>query len=113
GPAVLECAMDVWGRSGPVTIPAPLPPGTTLVDEDAVGAAAERLGKAVRPLIIVGGGAQGAADEVAALSDMLQAPVVSFRRGRGVLDDRNPFSVPLPIGRDLWGEADVVLAVGT
>jgi acetolactate synthase-1/2/3 large subunit len=44
---------------------------------------------------------------------MLQAPVLAFRRGRGVLDGRNPFSVTLPLGRDLWGEADVVLAVGT
>ncbi len=39
--------------------------------------------------------------------------MLSYRRGRGVLDDRNPFSVNLPIGRDLWGEADAVLAVGT
>jgi acetolactate synthase-1/2/3 large subunit len=38
---------------------------------------------------------------------------MSYRRGRGVLDDRNPFSVNLPIGRDLWAEADAVLAVGT
>ncbi len=44
---------------------------------------------------------------------MLQAPVLGFRRGRGVLDARDPLSVTLPLGRDLWGEADVVLAVGT
>ena len=44
---------------------------------------------------------------------MLQAPVLSYRRGRGVLSDRSPFSVNLPIGRDLWGEADAVLAIGT
>jgi acetolactate synthase-1/2/3 large subunit len=30
-----------------------------------------------------------------------------------VLDARNPLSVTLPLGRELWGEADVVLAVGT
>jgi acetolactate synthase-1/2/3 large subunit len=44
---------------------------------------------------------------------MLQAPVMAYRRGRGVLDSRNPFSVTLPIGHDLWEEADAVLAVGT
>jgi acetolactate synthase-1/2/3 large subunit len=44
---------------------------------------------------------------------LLQAPVLAYRRGRGVLDGRDPFSVTLPIGRDLWGEADAVLAVGT
>ena len=44
---------------------------------------------------------------------MLQAPVLSYRRGRGVLDDRDPLSVNLPLGHELWAEADVVLAVGT
>ena len=64
-------------------------------------------------MIVCGGGAQDAADEVTALSAMLQAPVLGYRRGRGVLDSRDPLSVTLPLGRDLWGEADVVLAVGT
>jgi acetolactate synthase-1/2/3 large subunit len=36
-----------------------------------------------------------------------------FRRGQGVLDARNPLAVTLPLGHELWGEADVVLAVGT
>ncbi|MGA7431467.1 MAG: thiamine pyrophosphate-dependent enzyme, partial [Xanthobacteraceae bacterium] len=53
------------------------------------------------------------AEEVTALSAMLQAPVLGYRRGRGVLDSRDPLSVTLPLGRDLWGDADVVLAVGT
>ncbi|MGA8075964.1 MAG: thiamine pyrophosphate-dependent enzyme, partial [Xanthobacteraceae bacterium] len=75
--------------------------------------AAKRLGTAKRPLIICGGGAQDAAAEVTALSSLLQAPVLGFRRGRGVLDSRDPLSVTLPLGHDLWGEADVVLAVGT
>ncbi len=39
--------------------------------------------------------------------------MLGYRRGRGVLDSRDPLSVTLPLGRDLWGEADVVLAVGT
>src|SRR5438105_2225281 len=65
-------------------------------------------------MIVVGGGAQGASPEVTALAKMLQAPVLcGFRRGPGVLDSRNPLAVTLPLGRELWGEADVVLAVGT
>ena len=44
---------------------------------------------------------------------MLQAPVLSYRRGRGVMDDRDPLSVNLPLGHELWAEADAVLAVGT
>jgi acetolactate synthase-1/2/3 large subunit len=44
---------------------------------------------------------------------MLQAPVLGYRRGRGVLDSRDPLSVTLPLGHDLWGEADVVLGIGS
>ena len=114
GPAVLECAMDVWGRTAPArsiesALPAPAPP----LNENAIEDAARRLGASQRPLIIVGGGAQDAAAEVSELSRVLQAPVLAYRRGRGVLDSRNPMSVTLPLGRELWREADVVLAVGT
>jgi acetolactate synthase-1/2/3 large subunit len=113
GPAVLECAIDVWGRKGAVKLEQPLPAPDIAVDEDAITAAAVRLGGAKRPLIVCGGGAQGAAPEVRDLSAMLQAPVLGYRRGRGVLDSRDPLSVTLPLGRELWAEADVVLAVGT
>src|SRR5262245_10406420 len=118
GPAALECAIDVWSQEGPVTIPAreravPAPNTEPPVDEDAVLAAAKRLGAAARPLIVCGGGAQDAAAEVTEISRMLQAPVLGYRRGRGVLDSRDPLSVTLPLGHALWREADVVLAVGT
>jgi len=113
GPAVLECAMDVWGKKGSVTVQERLPLATAKIDRDAIRKAAKLLGAAKRPLIICGGGAQDSSEEVTALSAMLQAPVLAFRRGRGVLDGRDPFSVTLPLGRDLWGEADVVLAIGT
>ena len=113
GPAALECAIDVWGRSGPVRAQAPLAVRAPPIDEDAIKAAAKRLGAAKRPLIVAGGGAQDASAEVTSLAHMLQAPVVSYRRGRGVIDNRDPLSVNLPLGRELWAEADVVLAVGT
>jgi acetolactate synthase-1/2/3 large subunit len=114
GPAVVECAMDVWGRSAPtMAIGSPPPAATPPVNDEAAEDAARRLATAKRPLIVVGGGAQNAAAEVGELSDILQAPVLAYRRGRGVLDSRNPLSVTLPLGRELWGEADVVLAVGT
>ncbi len=113
GPAVLECAIDVWGRSGPAPLQAPLVPHEPPIDDDAVAAAAAALGAARRPLIVCGGGAQGAAAEVTALAHMLQAPVLAYRSGRGVLDGRDPLSVTLPLGRELWAEADVVLGVGT
>jgi acetolactate synthase-1/2/3 large subunit len=113
GPAAIECAMDVWSQSAPVAVHEPLPVSPPKIDAAAIRRAAKRLGTAKRVLIICGGGAQDAAAEVTTLSKLLQAPVLGFRRGRGVLDSRDPLSVTLPLGRDLWGEADAVLAVGT
>jgi acetolactate synthase-1/2/3 large subunit len=113
GPAVLECAIDMWGRPGAGAAQGPVESLAPAIDEDAVAAAAKLLGAAKRPLIVCGGGAQDASAEVTALSAMLQAPVLGYRRGRGVLDSRDPLSVTLPLGRELWAEADVVLGVGT
>jgi acetolactate synthase-1/2/3 large subunit len=115
GPAALECAIDVWGKAGAgAPIVTPSPPPAPEIDEDAILSAAKLLGAARNPMIVVGGGAQGASAEVTVLSGLLQAPVLAgFRRGRGVLDSRNPFSVTLPLGHKLWKEADFVLAVGT
>jgi acetolactate synthase I/II/III large subunit len=113
GPAALECAINVWGKRAPVTLVPPLPQRAPRIDADAVRTAAKVLGKAKRVLIVGGGGAQDAAREVTLLSGLLQAPVLAYRRGRGVLDGRDPFSVTLPLGRDLWGEADAVLGIGT
>src|SRR6185437_12351343 len=113
GPAALECAIDVWGKRGKVALVPPLPMRTPRIDADKMRAAAKLLGKAKRVLIVAGGGAQDASDEVTQLSRLLQAPVLAYRRGRGVLDGRDPFSVTPPLGRDLWGEADVVIGIGT
>ncbi|HEY6023902.1 MAG TPA: thiamine pyrophosphate-dependent enzyme [Pseudolabrys sp.] len=113
GPAAVECAIDVWGKRGPINPMAPSPAHSPKIDNDKVRAAAKLLGKAKRVLIVAGGGAQGASLEVTLLSSMLQAPVLSYRRGRGVLDSRDPLSVTLPLGRELWGEADAILAIGT
>ncbi len=44
---------------------------------------------------------------------MLQAPVVSFRNGRGVISDRHYLSQVLPAGYELWKTADVVLGIGS
>jgi acetolactate synthase I/II/III large subunit len=113
GPAALECAIDVWGRKGEVAALAPRPVTEPAIDEGLVNEAAILIGSAKNPLLVCGGGAQDAAHEVSQLSGLLQAPVLGYRRGRGVLDSRDPLSVTLPLGRELWAEADVVLGIGT
>lgn len=113
GPAAVECAMDVWGQAGAIEPQQPILPAASEIDEEAIAAAARRLGAARRPMIVCGGGAQDASAEVTELAAMLQAPVLGYRRGRGVLDSRDPLSVTLPLGHELWRETDAVLAVGT
>src|SRR5262249_31102946 len=113
GPAALVCPIDVWGARGPATPQPPLAPHEPAIDDDAILAAAKRLGAAKNPMILCGGGAQDAAPEVTQLSAMLQAPVLGYRRGRGVLDSRDPLSVTLPLAHELWAKTDAVLAVGT
>ena len=112
-PVALECAIDVWPKSGPVAFPEILPPEVPVADPALVARAAEILGNAKRPLIAVGGGAIGAEAEVRAVAEALQAPVLSFRRGRGVMPTTHPLAVSYPVGHRLWKDADAVLAIGT
>lgn len=113
GPAALECGMDVWGRTEPVAAHAPLAVFEPPIDDDAIAAAAKLLGAAKNPMIVCGGGAQDASKEVTRLSAMLQAPVLGYRRGRGVLDSRDPLSITLPLAHEMWPEVDVVIGVGS
>jgi len=114
GPVILECGMDVWGRKGAVAqLDAPLSIEAPPVDADAVARATEILSKAKHPIVVVGGGAQGASAEVTALAEALEAPVIAYRRGQGVVSARHRLSVNLPVGHRLWKDADAVLAIGT
>jgi len=113
-PVALECAMDTWARRAPVELignPAAADPCP--VDEEAVERAAILLGGAEHPMIVVGGGAQGAGEYVLRVAELLDAPVMTGRMGQGVIDGRHRLSVTAPAGYRFWGGADVVLAVGT
>ena len=112
-PAAIEVPMDVLGASAmvgdpvvPDAYPHPDP------DPDAVEAAARLLGAASNPLILVGGGAYDAVEAIGELSRMLEAPVVSYQNGRGVLDERSPYALPHPAGAEYWTSCDVVIGVG-
>jgi acetolactate synthase-1/2/3 large subunit len=86
---------------------------TPPLDFDAIKAAAKLLAGAKRPIILVGGGAQDASAEVTRLSARIQAPVIAYRTGQGVIDSRNPFSHRFPAGHTLWKDVDVVIGIGT
>jgi acetolactate synthase-1/2/3 large subunit len=114
GPAEVEMALDTLAEVGAVeTLPAATPDAPPPVDPDAIERAAKLLGAAERPVIMVGGGALHAGAALLQLAEMLQAPVVSHRTGKGIVDGRHWLSHGLVGGYRLWPEADAVLAVGT
>ncbi len=114
GPVSIEMPMDTMGTRADVTLldsaRMHAPPA---IDANQVEAAAGILAGAVRPMIVVGGGAVDASAELLELATLLQAPVVSFRSGRGVISDRHYLSQVLPAGYELWKTADVALGIGT
>jgi acetolactate synthase-1/2/3 large subunit len=113
GPVAIECPIDVWPRRGEVSPPAPLPIPPLPPPQAAIEEAAHLLAAATAPLIMAGGGAWEAAPELRALAERLGAPVMTFRRGRGVIPTDHPLAIPLPVGHRLWQKTDVLLAVGT
>lgn len=113
GPVMVECAMDMWNRGGPVGEPEVRAPLRTPIDRAAVAKAAALLAGSKRPLIVVGGGAKDASAEVIALAEMLEAPVFSFRAGHDVVPTAHRLAMNFPVGRRLWADADVVLGIGS
>lgn len=114
-PVHLEVPPDVLAASGEVTLLDPAAPDHAVADPAALRQAAAALARAERPLIFVGGGIAAAAawDELRALAEALQAPVVMSANGRGALSDRHSLALPPVAGRLLLPRADAVLAVGT
>ena len=112
-PVTVEMAMDMMGLESLVPVPETAvevrPPEA---DPDLIAAAAKMLGAAKAPMIFVGSGAYHAAAEVRALAEMLQAPVVAYQNGRGILDERHYLAQVHPAGNALWAECDVALSIG-
>ncbi len=113
GPVGLEIPMDVLADRQAVQLHEPLSDGPTPIDEDAVERAAALLGQAEKPMIFVGSGAQNVGAEVTALAEALQAPVIGYRTGMGVVDGRSDYSLHQPAAQPLWAETDAVLAIGS
>jgi acetolactate synthase I/II/III large subunit len=114
GPVALEMPLDVMALSTEVALPAAEDtPGVTRPDPELVDKAAGWLADAKRPVLFVGGGAVTAGEELLAIAEMLEAPVVSNIGGKGIVSDRHYLAQSALAGHQLWREADVVLAVGT
>jgi acetolactate synthase I/II/III large subunit len=114
GPVALEMPLDQFSASAEVTPQDPLPLfPTPPLDPEKIATLAALLSKAKAPMIWVGGGAQHASAEIVSLAERLGAPVVSFRSGRGIVDDRHPLGLTVAAGHRLWPETDLLVGFGT
>ena len=114
GPVALEMPWDQFGATAEITPQEPLPlHPNPMPDPDRITALAKLLNEAKAPMLWVGGGALHAAAEIRALAERIGAPVVSFRGGRGIVDDRHPLGLTIPVGYRLWPETDLLVAFGT
>jgi acetolactate synthase-1/2/3 large subunit len=113
-PAALEMPWDVFGMRAPVTIQTPDTTTPPLeADPEQIERAVKLLSRARNPMIMVGSGAQHASAEVLALAERLQAPVVSFRGGRGVVSDEHPLGFTCAAGFRRWAQTDVLIGIGS
>jgi acetolactate synthase I/II/III large subunit len=113
-PVAIEMPWEVFTQSAPVASCDPaVPPVPAAADPDLIERAAQRLAHARNPLIMVGSGAQHASVEVRVLAERLQAPVVSWRGGRGIVADDHPLGFNCAAGFRRWGETDVLLGIGS
>ncbi len=114
GPAVLETPWDVFTERAAVTPVAPYtgplaPPPDTEVAERA----ARLIAESHLPMIFVGGGAQAASASILELAELLDAPVVGFRSGRGVVSDAHDLGLTIAAAWRLWPKTDLVIGIGT
>jgi acetolactate synthase I/II/III large subunit len=113
-PVGLEMPWEVFGTLAPVSlIPPPASYAQIETDPEKLLLAARLLKSARNPMIMVGGGAQHAAAEVLELASLLQAPVVSFRSGRGIVADDHYLGFTCASGYRRWAETDVLIGIGS
>ena len=103
GPVALEMPWDVFtqraetGAAKPFDpFPAPQP------DTDRIKAAAALIAGSKTPMIFVGSGAIDARDEILELAELIDAPVVAFRSGRGIVSNAHELGLTMAAAYRLW-----------
>ncbi|MGA7810051.1 thiamine pyrophosphate-dependent enzyme [Bradyrhizobium sp.] len=114
GPAALEMPWDVFTQraaTGPAPVfdpfPAPQPDPDRIKDATALVTASKR------PMIFVGSGAIQARDDILELAELIDAPVVAFRSGRGIVSNAHEFGLTMAAAYRLWPQTDLMIGIGT
>lgn len=114
GPASVEMPWDVFTQRADTAaaqvlepLPAPRP------DPDLVRQAAALIKTSKAPMIFVGSGAIEAGEEILELAEMIDAPVVAFRSGRGIVSNAHELGLTMAAAYKLWPTTDLMIAIGT
>ncbi|MGP8122907.1 MAG: thiamine pyrophosphate-dependent enzyme [Xanthobacteraceae bacterium] len=114
GPASIEMPWDVFTQRTAVNAVAPLQPfAASEPDPDRVAAAAKIIAASRTPMIFVGSGAIDAGDEVLELAEMIDAPVIAFRSGRGIVSNAHELGLTMAAAYRLWPQTDLMIGIGT
>ena len=120
GPAFLEIPNDYL--SAAITRPrraVPAPPRVPQAEAEEIAKAARALNASKLPVIWAGGGviSSGASDDLVAVAELLDAPVVTTFAGKGAVPPEHPLALGFPPHQPevtrLISNADAVLVVGS
>jgi acetolactate synthase-1/2/3 large subunit len=114
GPVSLEMPWDVFTQRAETTaskpfdlFPAPIP------DTGRVKSVADLVAGSKTPMIFVGSGAIHAREEILELAELIDAPVVAFRSGRGIVSNAHELGLTMAAAYKLWPQTDLMIGIGT
>lgn len=114
GPASIEMPWDIFTQRAETVaaqvlepLPAPQP------DPDMIKQAAALIKSSKAPMIFVGSGAIEASAEILELAEMIDAPVVAFRSGRGIVSNAHELGLTMAAAYKLWPKTDLMIGIGS
>jgi acetolactate synthase-1/2/3 large subunit len=114
GPVALEMPWDVFTQTADGAVATPFDPfPAPLPDSARIKQAASLIAGSRTPMIFVGSGAIHAREEILELAEMIDAPVVAFRSGRGIVSNAHELGLTMAAAYRLWPNTDLMIGIGT
>jgi len=114
GPVAVEMPWDIFTQSAEVAMGRPLDPiPPPPPDGKSLEAAAALIKQSKAPMIFVGSGALDAGHDILELAELIDAPVVAFRSGRGVVSNAHELGLTIAAAYNLWPQTDLMIGIGT
>jgi acetolactate synthase-1/2/3 large subunit len=114
GPVSLEMPWDVFTQAAEVRPSKPFDPfPPPQPDPDHIKSAAALIAASRTPMIFVGSGAIHAREAILELAELIDAPVVAFRSGRGIVSNAHELGLTMAAAYRLWPKTDLMIGIGT